>query len=421
MREDLKDRHLSFTEIAKTVGEHWQNLSISEKQPYESQACAMKERYNNALVEYKKTENYKIYMEYLVAFKARHSAHIPGMKTTPYLASSDVLYELGVLEVRLAVMEADDFTAADVTKRPKLGEQQRSADSGTGSSVASLHDIPDCRPRNESISSMGASWYNNSAQPSPPVPATNPAPLTANHNKPITRQHPSPTASSPMALPGFRESRNSVSQSCPWTGPAGYSENTFHGHTSNRGKLEDATQPIVRPSTSAGGESFSYLSTAPTAYQFNAVPPVPALLHSESSTSRSSASSGSNIPQFPLRGPLEPSLDRPPLSSTLSYPKKAPSYEAIQLAPFRPSLSPQSSLNTAYQGGKPPEHTLPLQGLRPLTNHASPPPMSPASYGRDSRMYDYGRGVAPADPPLDPFTALIKAGEMVERKSKNMG
>merc|ERR1711939_1067025 len=35
MREDLKGRNLSFTEIAKLVGENWQNLTPGEKDPYE--------------------------------------------------------------------------------------------------------------------------------------------------------------------------------------------------------------------------------------------------------------------------------------------------------------------------------------------------------------------------------------------------
>jgi hypothetical protein len=73
MREELKGRNLSFTEIAKLVGENWQNLSSSEKEPYEQQAFADKERYTTELTEYKKTELYKEYSQYLADFKARHS------------------------------------------------------------------------------------------------------------------------------------------------------------------------------------------------------------------------------------------------------------------------------------------------------------------------------------------------------------
>jgi hypothetical protein len=76
MRVDLKGRHLSFTEIAKLVGENWQNLSPSEKEPFEAQAFSAKEKYNAQLAEYKKTENYKKYAEYLLEFKEKQAANL---------------------------------------------------------------------------------------------------------------------------------------------------------------------------------------------------------------------------------------------------------------------------------------------------------------------------------------------------------
>ena len=79
MREELKGRNLSFTEIAKLVGENWQNLSPGEKEPYEQQAFSAKERYNNELTEYKKTERYKEYSQYLIDFKSRHSNSQQGV------------------------------------------------------------------------------------------------------------------------------------------------------------------------------------------------------------------------------------------------------------------------------------------------------------------------------------------------------
>ncbi|PVH71684.1 hypothetical protein DL98DRAFT_93517 [Cadophora sp. DSE1049] len=73
MREELKGRNLSFTEIAKLVGENWRNLSPAEKEPYDQQGFSAKERYNNELAEYKKTDSYEEYLRYLAEFKARHS------------------------------------------------------------------------------------------------------------------------------------------------------------------------------------------------------------------------------------------------------------------------------------------------------------------------------------------------------------
>ncbi len=78
MRDDLKGRNLTFTEIAKLVGEHWQNLSVVEKEPFESQAQAAKDRYNNQLAEYKKTADYRRYQDYLEEFKSKYAHQSKG-------------------------------------------------------------------------------------------------------------------------------------------------------------------------------------------------------------------------------------------------------------------------------------------------------------------------------------------------------
>ena len=79
MREELKGRNLTFTEIAKLVGENWQSLSQAEKEPFESQAQAIKDRYHSDLAEYKRTPEYKKYIAYLHDFKAKHSIPSQGM------------------------------------------------------------------------------------------------------------------------------------------------------------------------------------------------------------------------------------------------------------------------------------------------------------------------------------------------------
>lgn len=84
MRMDLKGRNLSFTEIAKLVGENWQALPPSEKEPYEAQAFSAKEKYNAELAEYKKTDNYKKYSEYLIEFKEKQAGLQHG--TLPFIA-----------------------------------------------------------------------------------------------------------------------------------------------------------------------------------------------------------------------------------------------------------------------------------------------------------------------------------------------
>lgn len=78
MREQLKGQDLSFTDMAKIVGERWQVLSADSREVYEKQASTAKERYNAALAEYKKTESYALYMEYLADFKAKNAPQDNG-------------------------------------------------------------------------------------------------------------------------------------------------------------------------------------------------------------------------------------------------------------------------------------------------------------------------------------------------------
>jgi hypothetical protein len=72
VREHLKGKDLSFTEIAKTVGERWQVLAPDDKATYESRSQAMKDHYYSQLAEYKKTQDYVHYQNYLEDFKAKH-------------------------------------------------------------------------------------------------------------------------------------------------------------------------------------------------------------------------------------------------------------------------------------------------------------------------------------------------------------
>jgi hypothetical protein len=78
MREEIKGRNLTFTEIAKLVGENWQTLNRAEKEPFETQAQQAKERYNHDLAGYKKTAEYRKYTEYLTDFRKRQAIQSQG-------------------------------------------------------------------------------------------------------------------------------------------------------------------------------------------------------------------------------------------------------------------------------------------------------------------------------------------------------
>lgn len=78
MRETLKGQELSFTEIAKVVGERWQVLPAEARETCERQANSAKEKYYAELSEYKKTPLYEAYQKYLDDFKSKHAAPPKG-------------------------------------------------------------------------------------------------------------------------------------------------------------------------------------------------------------------------------------------------------------------------------------------------------------------------------------------------------
>ena len=81
MRESLRGQDLSFTEIAKVVGEKWQVLPAEERESCERQANGAKEKYYAELAEYKKTPQFEAYQKYLEDFKAKHAVPTKGLFT----------------------------------------------------------------------------------------------------------------------------------------------------------------------------------------------------------------------------------------------------------------------------------------------------------------------------------------------------
>lgn len=73
-------QRLSFTDIAKRVGEKWQMLAPEVKAPYEAQAASYKERYHADMLEYKTTAEYQAFAQYLDDFKAKHQGPNPGRR-----------------------------------------------------------------------------------------------------------------------------------------------------------------------------------------------------------------------------------------------------------------------------------------------------------------------------------------------------
>ncbi|KAB8336933.1 hypothetical protein FH972_021238 [Carpinus fangiana] len=91
----------------KVVGERWQVLATDEREGYETHASNAKEKYMNAMAEYKKTDDYAQYQQYLADFKARHSHQQPEQTS-------------GAKKELPPVSQARLTGAADAPKRAKL-------------------------------------------------------------------------------------------------------------------------------------------------------------------------------------------------------------------------------------------------------------------------------------------------------------
>ncbi|KAI8376040.1 high mobility group box domain-containing protein [Radiomyces spectabilis] len=81
VRAELKDQNMSFTELAKIVGERWKHLSPTAKERYERNAMLKKEEYIIARAKYEQTQEYQAYQDYLDSFRAKHEGSGRSGKT----------------------------------------------------------------------------------------------------------------------------------------------------------------------------------------------------------------------------------------------------------------------------------------------------------------------------------------------------
>lgn len=132
------DRSLSFTEIAKLVGENWQSLPLAEREIYEAQARASKERYYREMAVYKETPEYRKYMEYLEEFNEKQAKPNQGMYML--LKTSSVLFDfpfnLGQPELIHSKLGHEDAKRARFEKNELLHGSSSAGSSTVGSSIA---------------------------------------------------------------------------------------------------------------------------------------------------------------------------------------------------------------------------------------------------------------------------------------------
>ncbi|KAK4196380.1 hypothetical protein QBC40DRAFT_9736 [Triangularia verruculosa] len=382
MREDLKGRNLSFTEIAKLVGENWQNLSASEKEPFESQAQAIKEKYLGDLAEYKKTAEYKKYMLYLQEFKAKHGSPPQDKDTSKRTKLSD-----GERNGRAS---------------PRAG-QNRSSRSGSQEESRRSSEPPASRgQRFGSVVSISESQYSTATTPSASHASPKDEPI---HSPMIKTERPerSPTFNS-MEAPSQRTQnwrneppnmqRHLPSLSDVFEGqrfPGGMHSVEMNGYRFPR---EPAPSPGVHPGRVDGGDSR------------------PPTLKSEQSTS-GSTSSGSPFgqPRTPVEGqplPIHALLTSKPEHFDLSQQQQ----QQQQRPPhIYQGLYPNGAGTLPAING----YARPLLSQPPVTSH------HPSSAGYAQAQAAPTRHSQPGKPDaarLDGMSALLRAGEIVDRRAQ---
>jgi len=384
MRDELKGRNLTFTEIAKLVGENWQSLSQSEKEPFESQAQAIKDKYHSDLAEYKKTPQYKKYMVYLQEFKTKHATQ-----------SQD----------------------KDVSKRVKLeyggpGRSSSNATPNRGSRSASRSEDrqPSEPPRNrnrvDSTTSAMDSPYSPTTTPASPQESIH-SPMMSNADRQSAERSPT-FSTSPGELPPIpaRPTSNWMEDQRV-EHPGGQR----HHLPSLSDVFESQRLALARhPSNEVNGYGFQRdhpsPGTIPSLVGGDNRPPI--LRKEDSSAGSASSGSSYGYPRTPIDGSL-------PIHALLTS-KPSPHFEPGQQ---------QSYFQVAHvpEHKSPYAHSVPNGVASPITNgyhNGTAVPHPPTT----SNNRGYGTQPPTSNPPqprkpdvnLDGMSALLKAGEMVDRR-----
>ncbi|KAJ2976530.1 hypothetical protein NUW58_g8060 [Xylaria curta] len=315
MREELKGQNLTFTEIAKLVGENWQNLNRIDKAPFERQANDAKEKYNQDLGEYKKTAECKKYNEYLREFRKRQAIQTQEKDAAKRLKTDA------------------ESTRGSSTSGTSIGPG--GATSGTGSGSESQHGSeppPSRQQRLGSIASLstGTSHMDDSLT----------SPVILNHEEAHGRQrglsspqsHDAPSYSTsrrPIWGDGQFLSGDPTASGVPWLDARAVSSNITRSPEAGVQGVHPGQRPydrLSRGSGSSGSVSFSQ---------------PPSLKHEQSSSRGSISSSNSHPPRTPSDASL-------PIHALLSSRPELPTSSYVQTpqtpqTPQPPSIGGQGS------------------------------------------------------------------------------
>ncbi|KAF7452107.1 NHP6B Chromatin-associated protein containing the HMG domain [Pyrenophora tritici-repentis] len=320
VRESLKGQDLSFTEIAKVVGEKWQVLPAEEREGCERQANGAKEKYYAELAEYKKTPHFEAYQKYLEDFKAKHSVPTKGLYPT---ASNSKRRPLTVSEGKRSKLDTETSTS---TRAGSYEQNDRSVNRRLSSTQPDAYASGQQKP--DSSQSTGPSRL-----PPGPLYASKPTspinrPLSG-FNSPRSGEQFSPASASPRPAPLQREGIFEPSAPNPIRDPRiPFDANPYH-------------QPVSTPSPSYP-YSAHYQSPAEMHSRRTTRDPtrLPRLSHEDTTLSSESGHSGQGLPTscYP-----EQTLPTDPSKTMRMLPQPVPSIGPSPSPLDRPVQSMQPS------------------------------------------------------------------------------
>jgi hypothetical protein len=294
VRESLKGQDLSFTEIAKIVGEKWQVLPADEREGCERQANAAKEKYYAELAEYKKTPHFEAYQKYLEDFKAKHSVPTKG------LLPLSVNFYYGLLtgvEGKRSKLETETSTST----RAGSNDMERNANR----SLSSIQPEPTAiiQQRQDPSQPIGPSRLPaGPSQSSKPTFPTNRS--LSGFNSPRSGEQFSPVSASPRSAALQREGIYDTSSANLLRDPRPFDANPYLAqpayNTDPRHQSTSTTPPYIYSAHyQAPGEFSSRRSRRESAR-------LPPLTHEDTTLSSESSHSGSGFSMAGYPGQVPP-------------------------------------------------------------------------------------------------------------------
>lgn len=350
----MKGQDLSFTEIAKVVGERWQVLPAEERDACERQANGAKEKYYARLAEYKKTPQYEAYQKYLEEFKAKHNAPTKGLFLSQLHACSNKL--VTIPEGKRSKLETETSTSTRVNSHDQ-------------------HERGASRRPSTAVTDFGAGQHVRGSSPptvsarlptAPPYPSkpTSPAshPLSG-FNSPRSRELYSPVSASPRSNAFSRDAPFDIPSSYPARDMRGNPDTSTQYHPSAYMHTHPPPSTMPTPMSRYASHYQNPLDLPSRRSTHEPVTHIPGLSHEDTTLSSESGHSSHSVLQATQPTPIDPAKSlrilpqpipnigpaQPPLDRTLPLPSTGvPTLMPLSL----PDCRPQGSLAALVRAGE---------------------------------------------------------------------